>query len=283
MDKVFKAFKGIIKSIDEKNFTVDVIVSTESIDRDSEKINLDAFKKRLKVYKAHPVLLSSHSYSDLTKQIGVAVSIKVTKEGLLAKFKYFVGEGNPEADWGWNLASKGVAGYSIGFMAHGFEDNDIETAKKTGLWRTYTDVELLEISQVLIPSNRDAVQGRMADAEGVEKEMCELAIKSVFKDETIINNSSVSEDRIKSVEDQIARCAKELADGSGKVLDDEVLKMFTETDVFKSAVKEIIAEQKHYSKELFNKKDVDGGDKPTKNPSSNDYENAVLAGLKHIR
>jgi HK97 family phage prohead protease len=178
MNKIFKLFKGVVKSINEKDFTVDVVVSTASVDRDKEKINTEAFKKRLKFYKDHPVLLSSHRYDDLRKQIGEAANIKVTDEGLEAKFKYYVGEGNPEADWAWVLAQKGIAGFSIGFMPFEYEDKDLE---KDGYRREYTDIELVEISQVLVPSNREAVQARrnyVTNLNDVEKDLLEVAIKS---------------------------------------------------------------------------------------------------------
>ncbi len=285
MSKLFKAFKGIIKGIDEKNFTVDVIVSTDSIDRDMEKIELSAFKKHLKVYKAHPVLLSSHSYSDLTKQIGIAESIKITKEGILVKFKYFAGEGNAEADWGWKLAEKGVAGYSIGFMAHKFIDNDIESAKKTGLWRTYTEVELLEISQVLIPSNRDAVQGRMAECEGVEKEMCEMAIKSVFK-----KDEKPAKDDVESKDAVIIEMKEEIDDLNekfielGGLVNEAVELMSLNKQSFERDVLAILEKEKsHYSEKLFEQKekkdDVDGDVKSTNSPTSNELANAVSRGV----
>lgn len=178
MDKVFKVYKGIVKSINEKDFTVDVIVSTSDVDRDREKILVEAFKKRLKYYKDHPVLLSSHRYDDLRKQIGQANSIKITDEGLEAKFEYYVNSGNPEADWAWVLAQKGIAGFSIGFIPFAYVDKDLE---KDGFNREYTDVELVEISQVLVPSNRNAVQQRrdiVKNLNEVEAELLDVAIKS---------------------------------------------------------------------------------------------------------
>lgn len=165
-EKICKIFQCEVKSVDQNNHTVDVVVSSGSTDRHMEAVSPEAFKKRLKTYKAHPVLLSSHDYGDLMKQIGEALSVSVKDGQLVAKFKYYVGEGNTEADWAFNLASKKVASYSIGFIAHKYENSDIswEQAKADNKpLRTYTDVELIEISQVLIPSNRDAVQERRAE------------------------------------------------------------------------------------------------------------------------
>jgi HK97 family phage prohead protease len=184
MEKILKVFRAEVKSVNEEDFSVVALVSTKSIDRDGESILPEAFKKRLKIYKDHPVLLSSHRYDKLTQQIGMAEAVKVTDEGLEAKFKYFVGQGNQEADWGFNLVKNGVGAYSVGFIAHAWEDQPINEDTKAGKkpYRVYTDVELIEVSQVLIPSNRDALSNSLS-AEGVdpiEKEMCELAIKSFF-------------------------------------------------------------------------------------------------------
>lgn len=191
MEKILKVFRAEVKSVDEENHSVVALVSTKSIDRDGESILPEAFKKRLKIYKDHPVLLSSHRYDKLTQQIGMAESVKVTDEGLEAKFKYFVGQGNQEADWGFNLVKNGVGAYSVGFIAHGYEDQPINEDTKVGKkpYRIYTDVELIEVSQVLIPSNRDALSNSLSaeNVDPIEKEMCELAIKSFFpekKEET---------------------------------------------------------------------------------------------------
>ena len=183
MEKIFKVFNAEIKSVDHADHTVEVIVSTGSVDRHMESVQPEAFKKRLATYKAHPVLLSSHDYNDLRKQIGEAQSVKVKDGALVAKFKYYFGEGNPEADWAFALASKKVAAYSIGFIGHGFEDSQesYESAKEKGTpLRTYTDVELIEISQVLIPSNRDAVQERAGVVvDGVPDCIAELCTKAL--------------------------------------------------------------------------------------------------------
>lgn len=172
-----KLYKAEIKSFDLEKKTVTAIVSTASVDRDKEIVAATAFQKRLSVYKEHAVLLSSHRYDQLTRQIGKAIDIKATSMGLEATFEYFVDKGNPEADWGFFLATQGIAAFSIGFIAHAWEDKSGEE----GVWRVFTDVELMEISQVLVPSNRDALSARRSSEDAMEKEMVELAIKSIEK------------------------------------------------------------------------------------------------------
>jgi len=156
---VFKTFNCVVKEANGDTGEVDLMIpmSTGSVDRDGQSVDPMAFKKRLKTFKAHPILLSSHNYGDLQKQIGEFTSIKVTEEGLFGKPKYYIGQGNPEADWGFFLASQGMASYSIGFIPFSYEDDEKGDGDKSPR-RTYTDVELLEISHVVVPSNRDAAQ-----------------------------------------------------------------------------------------------------------------------------
>ncbi|MBU2346649.1 MAG: HK97 family phage prohead protease, partial [Gammaproteobacteria bacterium] len=157
MDTIFKTFRAEIKSANEETGEIDMLIpmSTASIDRDGESIDPMGWKKSLPAFRKRPILLSSHNYGDLRKQIGEFTRIKATPEGLFAKPKYYVNEGNEEADWAFKLASRGVAAYSVGFMPVKWEDGDGEKEPR----RTYTEQELLEISHVTVPSNRDAIQG----------------------------------------------------------------------------------------------------------------------------
>lgn len=175
MSKIIKFFRPEIKGIDEKEFTLEAVVSTKKVDRDGDIVEPGAFKDNLKYYKDHPVLLSSHDYSDLRKQIGEASKVTLTEAGLEMKFKYYVGMGNPEADWAWVLAKQGIASFSIGFIGH--ESEYIEDKEKnvvTG--RKFTKVELLEVSQVVVPSNRQALQLSASQAQE-ELELCEAVQK----------------------------------------------------------------------------------------------------------
>jgi len=153
---IYKTFRVDVKAVNEETGEVDMLIpmSTASIDRDGESIDPMGWKKSLPSFKKRPVLLSSHDYRDLRKQIGEFTQIKVNADGLFAKPKYYINEGNEEADWAFKLASKGVAAYSVGFMPIKWEDGDGGKEPR----RTYIEQELLEISHVVVPSNRDAIQ-----------------------------------------------------------------------------------------------------------------------------
>lgn len=191
--KLFKVSKALIKSVDANNHTVDALVSTDAVDRDGEIILKTAWANGLKEYMAHPVLLSSHDYYDLRKQIGKALSVQMTEDGLVCKFQYFVGEGNEEADWAFNLASKGIAAYSVGFMGMDWMDGEYDK----GIGRIFTNVNLLEVSQVLIPCNPEALQRTYKDP--VSKELVEMAAKAFKWEAPAAKTFKITKSKIKSV------------------------------------------------------------------------------------
>lgn len=162
MEKIVKYYRGVVRGIDQEKKTGEVVISDESLDRYKERVLVDSFKYTIKDFMKHPVMLSSHAYRGLLNQIGMFEKIKVDKEAreVVAKTKWFAGEGNPEADWGFKLAEKGIAAFSIGFISNSHKDYDSEEEMKEngGSRRDYTDIELLEVSQVLVPANPSALQ-----------------------------------------------------------------------------------------------------------------------------
>jgi len=194
MAKFLKIMRAEVKEINTEKHTLTAVISNKKVDRDGDIVDPEAFKKRLKNYKEHPVLLSSHNYYDLRSQIGKALDVSVDDNEVTAKFEYFVDQGNEQADWAWILAQKGIASFSIGFMGHSFDwikEKDAEGNERiTG--RKFTDIELLEVSQVLVPSNRGALQSSRSLAQE-EVELCELATKSL-KDEEFKPEKTVKKD-----------------------------------------------------------------------------------------
>ena len=172
MGTIYKTFKAEIKGVNADEGTVDMLipVSTASVDRDGEIVEPNAFKKTLPKFMKRPVLVSSHDYRDLTSQIGEWTKLKITENGVEGKPKYYINEGNEQADWGFKLASKGMAAFSIGFIPKVWEDGDGVKEPR----RTYKEVELLEISQVIVPSNREAIQSiRSKSVDPIITEICD--------------------------------------------------------------------------------------------------------------
>jgi len=155
--KITKTFRSTCVKAEGMENAVVATISTAGVDRDHERVLPAAFKKNLGIYKQHPILLSSHEYRGLMNQIGEAVpsSIDITKDGVKAIFQYYVGKGNPEADWAYFLAQKGKAAFSIGFIPLSAKNLDGDA---DGAVREYDEIELLEVSQVTVPSNRGGLQ-----------------------------------------------------------------------------------------------------------------------------
>jgi hypothetical protein len=174
-----------VKQIDEEGFEADIVASTANIDRDREVVNPHG----MVVPKPRRVpLVSSHQYGDLRKQIGDVPSVKLNGE-ITARPRWFVGMGNDEADWAFALVKMGVAAFSIGFLPLEWTDADLADEKtveeivagKKPL-REYTKWELAEISQVIVPSNRGAVQ-RMVEAGILPKDYKTEGLKDGPMDE----------------------------------------------------------------------------------------------------
>ena len=148
---VWKTLRPEMKSVENSPSDFMVTLSMDSVDRDGDTIDPNGWN--LDHYKRHPIVVSSHEYGDLRKQIGEIEpeSLHVVKGALRGKVHYYVGEGNDEADWGAKLAAKNRAAYSVGFMPE-------EDEPRKGGGRHYLKQELLELSHVVVPSNRDALQ-----------------------------------------------------------------------------------------------------------------------------
>ena len=99
-ETLFRTFRAIVKAVGDEEGVIDVLIpmSTASVDRHGESIDPKGWKKSLKEFKKRPILLSSHNYYALQNQIGELLDLQVSEEGLLARPKYYINQGNPEAN-----------------------------------------------------------------------------------------------------------------------------------------------------------------------------------------
>ncbi len=113
-------------------------------DRDGEVIKSDAWD--LKNFQQNPVLMFAHSYA--TAPVGKVLWTKVTPDGLRFKAQFAKTQMGEEL---YTLYRDGfMSAFSVGFVGRKYEEPD---EVKSGEPRRYwTDVELLEISCVAIPS-----------------------------------------------------------------------------------------------------------------------------------
>ena len=154
MSHITKFIRPELKVLDPKAGVISAIVSTESVDRDGDIIRQSDWD--LGHFKSHPILLSSHNYRGLRNQIGEWTSMDVDGKELVGTAKYYINEGNEEADWGFNLAQKGRAAFSVGFVPDMDSAKEISIGGKTAY--EFRGQELLEVSQVTVPSNPQALQ-----------------------------------------------------------------------------------------------------------------------------
>ena len=149
-----KVFRPEIKVLDAKAGRIEAVVSTEAVDRDGDVIRQAGWQ--LDDFYQHPILLSSHDYRSLRSQIGEWEDMGVNGKTLRGVARYYIGEGNPEADWAFNLAAKNRAAFSVGFIP--LEYTERET--KDSLFGSYefTKQTLLEVSHVTVPANPEALQ-----------------------------------------------------------------------------------------------------------------------------
>lgn len=131
--------------------------STAAVDRQNEVIDQAGW--RLDDYKRNPVILDSHRYGSIDDILGRARRVEVGSEGL-------------EVDVEFAPTSKGqmarelVEAGMLNTVSVGFRSLSRRPGTKAGEPMTHTGMELLEVSMVAIPANREAVRLR-----GVEDEM----------------------------------------------------------------------------------------------------------------
>jgi hypothetical protein len=143
-----------LKVLDVKAGIISAVVSTEDVDRDGDIVRQGGWD--LAHFSAHPILLSSHNYRGLTNQIGEWTSMKVEGTELVGVAKYYIRDGNEEADWGFKLAKRGRAAFSVGFVPDMSKAKQIEA--NGNISYEFAGQELLEVSQVTVPSNPQALQ-----------------------------------------------------------------------------------------------------------------------------
>lgn len=148
---------GMVKTIDDQARTIDIVASTSERDRHGDIVKPDAFSETLGSFLANSVILACHQHrlSDGSSPvIGSAIpeSVKIGKNNLTMTIRF---AGTDLGEQYWSLYRDGhMKAFSIGFMPLEWTD---EKDESLGWIRTYTKIELLEVSAVPVPSNRSAL------------------------------------------------------------------------------------------------------------------------------
>ncbi|WP_254071166.1 MULTISPECIES: HK97 family phage prohead protease [unclassified Rathayibacter] len=147
--KINKLFNINLKSVDAEKRTVTFVFSDDSVDRYGEKVDQKPWD--VAHYKNNPVVLWGHDPSEPENILGTAVDIQLDQSGKsLLTAQFDTAEINPKADLIYRQVKAGtLRTVSEGFIPHTMEfENDVPVLK---------DNELLEVSVVAIPANRNAL------------------------------------------------------------------------------------------------------------------------------
>ena len=138
---------------------VTFVLSTDDVDRHGDVVSADGW--RLEAYLRNPVLLWAHDYRH--PAIGRAVSVWTEPHRLLAKMEFAPGAFAQEVA---ALYACGFQwGVSVGFRPIRWEERrDARTGAFLGL--RYLEQELLEVSAVPVPANREALR-RQAEGDAL--------------------------------------------------------------------------------------------------------------------
>jgi hypothetical protein len=145
-----KTIKGTLKAVDAKTRKLAGRASSTQPDRDDDDMSVKALQQMRKDIIGLPVLLD-HVYK-IDNVVG-----RVTRATLVERDGYtdldvvveLLPEGDRGADKAWALVEQGVQiGLSVGVLVHD------ATPKKNGRSYTFNEVEIIELSIVVVPSQR---------------------------------------------------------------------------------------------------------------------------------
>lgn len=154
--QLYKLFNIEVKEADDKERIITAIGSKQIIDRDRDVVDVKGIDT--KQYKANPVVLWSHGYSDLPIGKGVGKKVWVDGDELKFKIQFAPEEISPKAGFIYNLYKEGyLHSFSISFLPDYKEIDYIEETTKMPAHRLIKKSELLEISAVNVPANSAAV------------------------------------------------------------------------------------------------------------------------------
>lgn len=159
-----KLFHCEFKSVDSNSRRIKGFASTRFKDRANDIVEPGAFKSAMELYMKNPILLYQH---DMTKPVGKVADYEIIQDGL---FIYGdVAKGTVPADEAWTLIAQDILkAFSIGFYSL---DSSYDKALDAVVIHK---IELIEISIVSIPANRESL----------------FSIAKAFRDGTDLINST---------------------------------------------------------------------------------------------
>jgi hypothetical protein len=200
-------------SIDEKNFTIDFIMTIETEDRHGDIVDVDTIKTEN--FMKNPVVLPAHDHS--AKAVGKVVEINRElvdgKKALVGKVQFAVNEYDLAKTY-WNLYKGGfMNAVSIGFIP--------ESGKVVGDVFILYGADIIELSLVAVPANQlalakqkgieiDSIISNM-DESGKLKEFKEFMLEAkTFIDLSEEDKKKVEEDFTKETENEVKEEVKKV-------------------------------------------------------------------------
>ena len=150
LKKDVKTFHCEIKSVDSQKRIVEGWANTRYPDRVNDIVDPKAFEETLAVYMANPVVLAQHDQDKLP--VGKTIEAKITPDGLFVRVEIAPKGASQLSDEVWNLIEFGaLKAFSIGYIPVEVEFDD------SGMYAVLTKLELMEISVVSVPANRESL------------------------------------------------------------------------------------------------------------------------------
>ena len=269
MRKVTKLFNIHIKSIDETNRKVTFCFSDDSVDRMGEKVDQSSWD--ISSYKNNPIILWGHDPSQPENVIGQGVDLELDVAGksyITAQFDDAAT--NPKADTIFRqLVKRTLRCVSAGFISHTIDtEEDVPVLK---------DNELLEVSVVAIPANRNAIALAYKSGELSRKDASWM-LKSM-REEADLLEKQLAADKPELKEKDMDALQKELAevkDLIGKMADN-VNALTDELTTVKSTVEQL-ATAKADEKPADDEK---GADEAPEQPENQDDADDPAKGGEH--
>jgi hypothetical protein len=206
-----------IKSLDEKERTIEFIGSTATVDRYGDSIVQTGWE--LGNFVRNPVIPWGHNYRDPAVAMATEVGLRDGNLFFKAKFPTIAElSSDPEHPSEWALfvdaiynSYKGgyLRAFSVGFIPLEYEGN----------WEdgyTFTKCELLEVSCVTVPANPDALvlafeEGVLSDRQkGIMVKQAEKLIKSLTINEAEKDNESMNAETKSYIDDKFAELQKSI-------------------------------------------------------------------------
>jgi hypothetical protein len=203
--KVKRVRANETKILDEATGRVSAVVSSESIDRDGDVIRASGWS--LKNFMQHPIVLANHDYTDLESVIGTWEKMEVVGTKMHGQARFFIGKGNRQADWAFELAKERQLAFSVGFIPDMDKAAPLYADDAFGTrGMEFKGQELLEVSAVTVPSNPDALQRmikRMAKAPNLHPAVAEIVEERLAEDEPALQAVGLSNEDIDAIADRV--------------------------------------------------------------------------------